>query len=993
MEGVRRVMRNRFCITRKDWINRIKTQKTMRIRLISAVIALMFGVFGASAIDYFGVAGTVKDKVTGAGLKEGHYRILNFGDSTLVKEGNAFQKWMTGSFDNYTVTIEPELAVRGLDRSKKYILELTHDKYEPMFVDIDPSTMKKKAEYIDLGDLRMSKAKMLKEFTVTATKVKFYNKGDTIVYNADAFVLAEGSMLDALIAQLPGAELKDNGQIFVNGRFVENLLLNGKDFFKGNNKVMLENLGAYTVKDIAVYDGQDEMDRIMGKEYGKKKLTMDVRLKREYMRGFMLNAEAGYGTNNRYLGQLFGMVYTDMTRFSFFGNANNLSNTWNPSQYGSGYQMKEPESGEVKIYSGGLDYNTQVANTPLSFNGNAEANYQVRDDVKSVYTTNFLPGGDTYGYTFSNGRLKNLTLKTSHTMKVQEDKWNLQVTPKFEYARNDNNTSVAQAAFTREWDDVDRDFIDGIFNNSTGGVLESLINRNLNDRSNNGHSMMANIWSNGKFKLPNETDALTYLASYTYNRKHFSDRERYLLNFGTDQSATQFADRHYANHPDYNWRAKGSFGYIWNVSRGVYLDMYYTYQRYHSRSVSDLFRAENYNEATQGGLTAGLPSATEHYMTLDPDNSYDSRYREESHQFNLDLNWEIPNAGLNIWLQVPLRLRRQWLGYTRGEVNANLHRDKFFLGDLKGSINLSRKWLGWLYIGLDRSVVSPDMVDMVDFTNRLDPLNIKKGNNALKDMATDAIRIYLDKTLSQEKQMKHGYGLEFTFTENALAYGYTYDKTTGVKTGSMYNVSGNWNMRAFQEFGLQFGPRNRFEFSQRTQYNHVRSADLIGTDQGGLMKNIVNRNAISEDVMLGYTFGKNRITANFRGGWNRYTSGQEGFRPFNAWDLKYGVSGNFTLPANFAIQTTFNVFSRRGYSDPSLNKDNFVWNARVSYSLLKGQLLLMVDGYDMLHNLSNVFYTVNAQARTETYANTLPRYFMFHLQWKFHKLPKNKEKK
>lgn len=52
----------------------------------------------------------------------------------------------------------------------------------------------------------------------------------------------------------------------------------------------------------------------------------------------------------------------------------------------------------------------------------------------------------------------------------------------------------------------------------------------------------------------------------------------------------------------------------------------------------------------------------------------------------------------------------------------------------------------------------------------------------------------------------------------------------------------------------------------------------------------------------------------------------------------------------------------------------------------------MADGYDILHNLSNVFYTVNAQARTETYANTLPRYFMFHIQWKFNKLPKNKRK-
>lgn len=964
----------------------------MRERLVWTVLSLVFGVSVASAIDYFSITGTVKDKVTDAGLTEGHYRILNTGDSTLVKEGNAFSRWMSGSSDNYNVTIDPNFSIRDLERTKKYILELTHDRYEPFFIDIDPSTMKKKADVMNLGVLQMTKAKMLSELTVTATKVKFYNKGDTIVYNADAFVLAEGSMLDALIAQLPGAELKPNGQIFVNGRFVENLLLNGKDFFKGNNSVMLENLGAYTVKNIAVYDGQDEMDRIMGKEYGKKKLTMDVRLKKEYMNGFILNGEAGYGTENRFLGQLFGMYYNDLTRISFFGNANNLSDTWNPSQYSSGFQMKEPQSGEVDTYSGGVDYNTRVAHSPLSFEGNTEANYQVRKDKNSVYTTNFLPGGDTYGYSFSDSRLRNLALKTSHTMKVMEEKWNLQFTPKFNYVRNDDNSSLTQAAFSREWDDVDRDFIDAIFSNSTAGVLESLINRNLNERSRYGHTMTADAFSNGKFKLPNETDALSYLLSYTYGRKHYNDRERYLLNFGSDNTAAEYADRHYANHPDYNWRAKGAFGYVWNVSRGLFLDMYYTYQRYHSRSVSDLYSAENYNEASGGGLIAGLPSATEHYMELDPDNSFDSRYREESHQLNLDLNWELPKAGVHIWMSIPFQLRRQWLDYTRGDIFANLHRDKFFLGNLSGSINISKQSLGWIYIGLDRSVMSPDMVDMVDFTNSLDPLNIRRGNSGLKDMATDNISVYYDKTLSQAKQMKHHYGVKFTVIENALAYGYTYDKASGVKTGSMYNVSGNWNLNLSQSFGLQFGPLNRFEMSQTTRYNHARSADLIGTEQGGLEKNIVNSNSISEDVSLAYTFGKSRIAANFNGSWNRYTSGQVGFQPFNAWNLKYGVTGNFTLPANFAIQTSFNVFSRRGYSDPSLNKDNFVWNARISYSLLKGQLLLMADGYDILHNLSNVFYTVNAQARTETYANTLPRYFMFHIQWKFNKLPKNKRK-
>lgn len=60
--------------------------------------------------------------------------------------------------------------------------------------------------------------------------MKFYTRKDTLVFNADAFQLAEGSMLDALIRQLPGVELKDDGRIYVNGKYVESLLLNGEDF-------------------------------------------------------------------------------------------------------------------------------------------------------------------------------------------------------------------------------------------------------------------------------------------------------------------------------------------------------------------------------------------------------------------------------------------------------------------------------------------------------------------------------------------------------------------------------------------------------------------------------------------------------------------------------------------------------------------------------------------------------------------------------------------
>ncbi len=77
---------------------------------------------------------------------------------------------------------------------------------------------------------------------IKATKIQMVYRGDTLVYDATAFVLPEGSMLDGLIRQLPGAELSSEGEITINGKKVDNLTLNGKDFFKGDNKVMLENL-------------------------------------------------------------------------------------------------------------------------------------------------------------------------------------------------------------------------------------------------------------------------------------------------------------------------------------------------------------------------------------------------------------------------------------------------------------------------------------------------------------------------------------------------------------------------------------------------------------------------------------------------------------------------------------------------------------------------------------------------------------------------------
>lgn len=156
-----------------------------------------------------------------------------------------------------------------------YIVKAVCKGYHDTFVNYSFNPRGRKYDYA-LPKVLMKKNNQdyeaqLDEVVVKATKIKVVHRGDTIVYDATAFALPEGSMLDALIKQLPGAELKDNGEIFVNGKKVDYLTLNGKKLFKGNNQVMLENLPYYTVKNIKVFNQKrtlaEEASQGKGRDY------------------------------------------------------------------------------------------------------------------------------------------------------------------------------------------------------------------------------------------------------------------------------------------------------------------------------------------------------------------------------------------------------------------------------------------------------------------------------------------------------------------------------------------------------------------------------------------------------------------------------------------------------------------------------------------------------------------------------------------------------
>ncbi len=972
--------------SKRDLRNLMDTRKHIgNLRMLVAVASILLSAFSIAA-DTFIITGSVKNRATDSDLFDVTVRLLNASDSTVYATDTSRRTW----YNNGVKTEMPVFGFYNVDRDRKYILELSLDNYDTLYQDIDPATLSKRANKMDLGTLRLRRsAKVLDELVVRPSKVYFYNKGDTLVYNADAFVLAEGSMLDDLLRQMPGVELKDGGQIYVNGRYVENLLLNGKDFFKGNNQMMLENLGAYTVKNIAVYEKQNDMDKIMGKDYGERKLSMDVRLKKDYSQGLMTNVEAGYGSNDRYLGRLFALWYSDNARLTVYGNLNNLSDNRKPGR-DNGFTPAMMQSGEFKNAQGGLDYWAKIPYKDVSFFGDFVASHVTVNDNRSVYTTNFLLGGDTYGYSFTNSKNKKLSLTTTHNLDVQKQKWNMRVTPSLKYYKNNDLSGMSSAVFDTEWENVGKEFIDNLYTGASTEVLRSILNRNLNDEKRIGHTTDVGLFSNGKFKMHNDADAFTYFLNGGYKGQSTDVFQKYKVNFRDNANYADYSDRYFDNSPNYKWSGTAAVGYIFGIVPGLYLDTWYQYEQFYTREVSELYRLENlYGSVSEEKPLGYLPSASEYHSTLDPGNSFDSKERDENHSLHFDLSYNNSEKRMGISAKLPLLYRRRRLHYIRGAVDERLDRDNFYIGDASIDFNWTPK-LGWIYARFQRTVSLPDMVDMVNFTNALDPLNIRSGNSNLKDAISTLFQLTLTRT-TWENRLRQSYEVSYTMMQHSLAYGYSYNSTTGVMTGKMYNVEGNFNTYLFQGLDLYLGAEKNIMLRNSTSLRFSRSVDLVGENNPEPQRRKVNNPSLRERVGVGYTFG-NRQMIQLTGSMalSRYNSHSRNFNSFMAKDFTCGFTGNFNLPHGFGISTDFNIYARRGYSDASLNKTNFVWNARASYSVLKGNLLFMVDGFDILHNLTNVFYNVNAQARTETYTNVLPRYVMVHVQWRFHKAPKKK---
>ena len=871
--------------------------------------------------------------------------------------------------------------------SGDYVLKISAKNYYPEYHKVKLSFIKYRKPTHIVGTFKLRKLPMslrehqLGEVVVKSSKVKMYYRGDTIVYNADAFQLAQGSMLDGLVSRLPGVELK-NGQIFVNGEFVDNLMINGRDFFKGNPKIALDNLPGYMVNTIKVYRKESDRNVALGIQSVNKKdkeLVMDVNLKKIYSFGWSMNVEGGLGTDNHYAGKLFGLRFSNYSRSVLFGNVNNTNNASVPGTSGNWntqYDLVSP----TRYYSTGLMHSIDDRQKRFKYEGNVTFDYNHQDNQTFTSASQFLAGGDTYSRFRSQSTSRSSHLNTTHKLTLQKPNSNLymEIQPKLDYTDNRGNGSSRYVDMNGNPSEAYMGAsLDSIFNSENTFYQKNLVtsNQQIEQRS-NGHTLHANLSAIATLRFFT-TDVLNIrLNGGLTNGKSHSDEVNIVRHFRSDAPTAETYKRMYAESPTD----------IYNYQLGADYSLTYKFKKSALIVVPKYDFSNSSEEAPRTMYTAGDELA-ELFQMRDIVNSYDSKMQTTHHQPSFFVNWQytLPKQyGLQITTNLNQDFQKRRLTYKRNTIDTVMVRnDATFSPRVSFRLNDGKRGADYtLNYSVSRQL--PSLTSMLPYTDDANPLVVMNGNPDLKTATTHQIEFFWSKHNWAKRRMLD-FSAYYITTKNAIANSVLYDRTTGITTMSQCNTDGNYQFYAgFRYSGIKLFPKVPVTLGGNTGVNETKSHELINVLQSS------KRNSISQRLSLDYSKDNLELSLFGRASYQHITTSAEGSENINSVDFSYGLNGVTSLPWKMTLSGDMTMYCRRGYSDHSMNTDQLVFNLQIGRSFFNDKVQFRLVGYDLLGQIDSVTQTINQYGRKETWRNVITRYVMVHLSYRFNKQPKKK---
>lgn len=959
-------------------------------------ILLMSTFFSAAFAQNIVLTGEVINPITNEGVHETTIKVLNVANDSVLAVTKAKLNMIVEERDgNSTGYLDKNSgAVFNLKISSSFqdvVLIVSASGYDSVKKNIHIDSEKKRIDVGTINLLPAMKQRNLNEATVTATKIKMYYKGDTLVYNADAFNVLKNESLRKLVLQLPNTKIEE-GVIYVNGKPIESLLFSGKDFFNGNIDAALDRLPAYIVSKLKVYDKQGELSELTGRDMHDKQYVMDVHLKREYLGTWMAKLGADIATEKLWGGQGFLMRMDDRQMLSIDADVNNFNEERKMVDICN--MANSYPTGRHKNKVANIEYFFEP-NSTWRFSSNASVQQKEQKTYTWTNTETFL--------TPDNLMAKNKTFVSDKDTRInayaalrarQTKKWQSEL--KFDFTF-DNMCNAQDALTLAFWKRGEQDWhtweVDSIWNNVTrllsDDILYTLLNPTLQKQK--------------TFTYKPEWKTSLVLGGNPFNIdlqvNHNNVQNDLYNNYKLDYLNTQDNDhrRIYNNHTEHNTTVDATIDYGYKYFKNDKYDGVFTPYVAFNHTYGNLshpyYRLERMQEWldaldwTKGSLGI-LPDGEWQAICFDNENSYYSKEKKQTGSVGMRLSHKLTGlkrGTIQFDADLGAVLQYKHLDYQRNEQSYDIDRHAYSFRPtltMEYRSNGKHKWSPELRLNYTGKQQLSNLLNMLQIEDNADPLNLFRGNASLQGIYDHQLAFRYG--MNQRKSGHSTYiSIQYTRTHNDIVASSIYNAENGGRIYEMVNTNRTHAANGDVGYSLPLDKNQRFYITLSVRGNYRQNADMsqlnAATEKGGLLQQY----GVTPNAILRGTVG-NKFR--FSGRWNTtFSTIKQSSMDTHYRETRLAADFSWDLPWKLQLASDFCANIYNGFADASVNKAHCQWNASLARCFLSDKLSVRLIAHGILTPKNNIYSNINAISRVKSYTDILPRYFMlsvvYTLDW------------
>lgn len=795
---------------------------------------------------------------------------------------------------------------------------------------------------------------LLDAVVVTDVGNQMVVKKDTLEYNASVFKTNESDMLEELLKKLPGVEISSDGTITANGKEIKKIMIDGKTFFLDDPQLATKNIPAKIVDKVRVVERKSDQARFTGIDDGEEENVLDLGIKKGMMNGWFGNLMGGYGTEERYQGAGIVAKFTDKSQLSIIGNINNTNNRGfmdvaasmmgtlrqgGRGGRGGGGGMFPSRSGITTSRLGGVNATRDYLNGKLKLTGSYMYSSSDKDVREKTDKETFLKSG---GSMFNLEDAKDNTFAQGHRANGELE-WTIS-----------DNTSILFRPYANFNSGDFRE--ESMFSTRTGDDPTNDGN-SLNTGNNESQSAGGRFLFRQKLGKPGRT--LSLMLNFQYQNNEIEGNNYSLTNYYQDG---EFSSKSVINQ-DYNRNEisknmMGRFSYTEPLGKNYFVEAAYRYNWKRTNSDKDTW------DILESGERKWNEEYSAHYENTFTTQRFELSFmkQEEKYNFNIGVTYE------------PAKTESTGLArdttYSTGNFAPMARFDFRFTED---------KFLRISYRGRSQQ---PSITQMMPIADNSNPLLVQLGNMNLQPSFTNSL--WAEYRSNNRKNFSwFGVTLEGSYkTDNIVTQKY-YDENGVQYTQPVNDNTGIYNISGRVMMNRPIG-KSKFTIMSFTFLSFGNGVSFV-SDNDAFVKNITKNFSVSENARIMYRTDDVELSAGARVRYNNawYTVESMSNSNPSTWSNTYSVGANINLPWNFNITTDYNfthyIGYGAGYDDPSQ-----VWNAEISKTFLKN-FTLKAKVFDILADARNTYRTTTEDYVQDVQNNTLGRYVMFSLVWRFGK--------